>query len=252
VSRRFTHPLQALEPIRTVDGSLCLMMLNPSGGLVGGDRLRTSVEIGRDAAAVLTTASATKAYRTLGDAASHQTNVTLRDGAVLEYLPDHLIPHIGAALRQSLCIEMAPRSRAIVYDAIAAGRVGRGERWTFREIAGEIIIRRGARPVYVSRSRIIPKAQPLNQIGWMEEFNYLATVVVVADASPIWSSLLNEIDMMLQAFDEINCGVSEIAAGGLVVRLMTRTASDLILAKRNIWAIARRAVLGLEAFDLRK
>ena len=37
--RRFTHPLQALAPVRAPDGSLCLMMLNPSGGLVGGDPL---------------------------------------------------------------------------------------------------------------------------------------------------------------------------------------------------------------------
>src|ERR1700722_18176296 len=39
--RPFTHPLQALEPLRADDGSLCLMMLNPGGGIVGGDRLRT-------------------------------------------------------------------------------------------------------------------------------------------------------------------------------------------------------------------
>src|SRR5580698_4734086 len=75
--RRFTHPLQALEPTRTADGSLCLMMLNPSGGLVGGDRLSTSVHIGPGAAVVLTTASATKVYRTEGEAASHRTAITL-------------------------------------------------------------------------------------------------------------------------------------------------------------------------------
>lgn len=250
--RRFTHPLQALEAVRTADGTLCLMMLNPSGGLVGGDRLRTRVEIGSDAAVVLTTASATKAYRTIGDSAAHQTIVSLCDGAVLEYLPDHLIPHPGAAVRQSLLIEMASGSRAIVYDAIAAGRIGRAERWAFRELDSEIVIKRAGRPVYISRSRIIPRAQPLSQPGWMEEFNYLASVVVVADASPVWASALDEIDAMLQGFHQINYGVSEIAAGGWVVRLMTRTATDLIAAKQNIWAIARRKVLGLEAFDLRK
>ncbi len=228
------------------------MMLNPSGGLVGGDRLRTRVEIGSDAAVVLTTASATKAYRTIGDSAAHQTIVSLCDGAVLEYLPDHLIPHPGAAVRQSLLIEMASGSRAIVYDAIAAGRIGRAERWAFRELDSEIVIKRAGRPVYISRSRIIPRAQPLSQPGWMEEFNYLASVVVVADASPVWASALDEIDAMLQGFHQINYGVSEIAAGGWVVRLMTRTATDLIAAKQNIWAIARRKVLGLEAFDLRK
>jgi len=250
--RRFTHPLQALAPIRTADGSLCLMMLNPSGGLVGGDRLRTSVEVGPGAAVVLTTASATKVYRTEGEAASHRTLITLRDGAALEYLPDHVIPHTGSVLRQSLSVEMAPGSRAIVYDAIAAGRIGRGERWDFREMASEIAIRRDDRPVYISRSRIIPRVQPLTQPGWMEAFNYLATVVVVADSITAWSRVLDEIDVTLRQHPAVYSGVSEISAGGWVVRLMTRTAADLIIAKGKIWAIARRAVLGLDAFDLRK
>ncbi len=228
------------------------MMLNPSGGLVGGDRLRTSVEVGPGAAVLLTTASATKVYRTKGEAASHGTLITLRDGAALEYLPDHVIPHPGSVLRQSLRIEMAPGSRAIVYDAIAAGRIGRGERWDFREMASEIAIRRNCRPVYISRSRITPGDQPLTQPGWMEEFNYLATVVVVADAIRAWASVLDEIEMTLRQCPAIYSGVSEISAGGWVVRLMTRTAADLIVAKGKIWAIARKAVLGLDAFDLRK
>lgn len=228
------------------------MMLNPSGGLVGGDRLCTYVEVGPGAAVLLTTASATKVYRTKGEAASHRTLITLRDGAALEYLPDHVIPHIGSVLRQSLRVEMAPGSRAIVYDAIAAGRIGRGERWDFREMASEITIRRDGRPVYISRSRITPGTQPLSQPGWMEGFNYLATVVVVADAITAWSSVLDEIEVTLRQYPGIYSGVSEISAGGWVVRLMTHTAADLILAKGKIWAIARRAVLGLDAFELRK
>jgi urease accessory protein len=228
------------------------MMLNPSGGLVGGDRLSTSVQIGPGAAVVLTTASATKVYRTEGESASHRTTINLGQGATLEYLPDHVIPHAGAALRQSLSIEMAPGARAIVYDAIAAGRIGRNECWNFREMHSEIVIRRDGRPVYLNRSRIIPRAQPLTQLGWMEEFNYLATVVVVADATAGWSSVLDETDATLQQLPGINFGVTEISAGGWIVRLMTHTAAELIVAKTKIWAIARRAILGFEAFDLRK
>jgi urease accessory protein len=228
------------------------MMLNPSGGLVGGDRLSTSVQIGPGAAVVLTTASATKVYRTEGEAASHRTAITLGQGATVEYLPDHVIPHTGAALRQSLSIEMAPGARAIVYDAIAAGRIGRNECWNFREMHSEIAIRREGRPVYLSRSRIIPLAQPLTQLGWMEEFNYLATVVVIADTTAAWSSVLDETDATLRQLPGVNFGVTEISAGGWVVRLMTHTATELIVAKTYVWSIARRAILGLETFDLRK
>jgi urease accessory protein len=96
--RRFAHPLQALEPFRAPDGSLCLMMLNISGGMVGSDRLTTKIELGRDTHAVLTTASAAKAYRSESAVASQYTQITLGENAALEYLPDHLIPHAGPRL----------------------------------------------------------------------------------------------------------------------------------------------------------
>jgi hypothetical protein len=77
-------------------------------------------------------------------------------------------------------------------------------------------------------------------------------VVIVADSITAWSSVLDEIHLTLRQQPGVYSGVSELSAGGSVVRLMTRTAADLIVAKGKIWAIARRAVLGLEAFDLRK
>ena len=68
---------------------------------------------------------------------------------------------------------MAPGSRAIIYDAMAAGRVGRGERWQFRSVRSEMAITHDGRPLYLSRTLITPASQPLNQLGWMEDANYL-------------------------------------------------------------------------------
>src|ERR1700733_11216458 len=93
--RRFIHPLQALEPFHAPDGTLCMLMLNISGGMVGGDRLSTSIEIGDGAHALLTTPSASKAYRTIDPVAMQLSRITLGTDAILEYLPDHLIPHAG-------------------------------------------------------------------------------------------------------------------------------------------------------------
>ena len=45
--RRFTLPLQALESVELDDsGVATLLLLNPTGGLVGGDVLETSVALG--------------------------------------------------------------------------------------------------------------------------------------------------------------------------------------------------------------
>src|SRR6266571_9532388 len=40
---RFTLPLQALTPIALEDGTAYLMLLNPTGGVLGGDHLLTEM-----------------------------------------------------------------------------------------------------------------------------------------------------------------------------------------------------------------
>jgi urease accessory protein len=254
--RRFTHPLQALEPVRASDGTLYLMMLNTSGGMVGGDHLRTTVDIGADAEVALITASANKAYRSMGPATIQESSVHIRRGATLEYLPDHLIPHPGSIVHQSLRVEMESRSRAIIYDAIAAGRIGRGERWNFAELRAETTITRESRPLYINRARIIPASQALNELGWAQDFNYLASFVIVGDSAPDgtayrWSSLSDALDAALRYCGAYG-GVSQLERYGGIVRFMAHSASDLSRTTQTLWGVARRFLLRREAFAWRK
>jgi len=241
-----------MEPFRAADGSLCLMMLNISGGMVGSDRLTTEINLGAGAQAVLTTASAAKAYRSEGAIASQHTVITLDENAVLEYLPDHLIPHAGAAIEQTLKIEMAKGSRSIVYDAMAAGRIGRGERWQFRTITSEVAISQSGRPRYMNRARIEPASQPLADLGWMENCNYLATMVMAGDDDHDWTGLAIALHRALQGIRGVQGSASWIAHGGCVARFMSVSADALNRTAMKLWAIARRDLLGLEGFPLRK
>ena len=229
-----------------------MMMLNISGGMVGGDRLDTTIELRPHAHAVLTTASAAKAYRTEEAVASQDTKITLGAHATLEYLPDHLIPHAGAAIDQTLRIDMTRGSRAIVYDAMAAGRVGRGERWKFRELNSEVAITHDGHPRYLNRTRIRPASQPLDQLGWMESCNYLGTIAMATDEPRDWKRLAAVLDRELQGIEGVQGSASPIAHGGCVARFITVSADSLNRSALRVWAIARRELIGMEAFSLRK
>jgi urease accessory protein len=228
------------------------MMLNISGGMVGGDRLSTTIELGANAHAVLTTASAAKAYRTEEAVALQHTKITMGAHATLEYLPDHLIPHAGAAVDQVLRIDMTKGSRAIVYDAMAAGRVGRGERWQFRELTSEVALTHDGRPRYLNRTRIAPALQPVDQLGWMERCNYLGTIVMATDEPCDWKGLAAVLDGELQGIEGVQGSASPIAHGGCVARFITVSADSLNRCALKIWAIARRELIGRAAFSLRK
>lgn len=251
--RRFTLPLQALEPTPLdKDGSLFLMLLNPTGGLLGGDHLKTEVMLGPGAHVCLTTPSATKVYRTLGPPAVQETAIRLGEGAVLEYLPEHVIPHPGSALHQSLKIEMEAGSCAIISDAFAVGRLARGERWGFQEIVNQITVSSKGRSAFLERMRLVPSEMIPAALGGMEEFGYLATLVLVADSFGKWESVARALNELLTSAVSVLGGVSQISCGGCVVRFLAASAHDLTQMIRDLWSLARLLMLGLPAADLRK
>ncbi len=72
VERRYALPLQALEVMDLEAGGAALMLLNPTGGVLGGDRLETRVRLGAGSRVCLTTPSATRVYRSAGAPAVHR------------------------------------------------------------------------------------------------------------------------------------------------------------------------------------
>jgi urease accessory protein len=248
--------LQAQTPVELADGTACLMLLNPTGGLVGGDFLLSQIILEAGTQVCLTTPSATRVYRTLDPPAVQETHIQAGEGASLEYVPDHVIPHRDSKFRQSLRVEMDCGSRAIFWDALAAGRVARGERWQFHEVDSRIEVTLRGKPVYLNRTRINPASLDPNRLGFAQDFSYMGTLLVVSDATTRWNEVtaaLNaELENTPQVFAGVNAGVSALAANGCVVKLLARSASDLMRAQTALWGRARQAVFGSPAMDLRK
>src|SRR3989442_350682 len=126
---RYRLPLQVLSPMALGDPAPVVSLLNPTGGLLRGDRLTIDVTIGPAAHGCLTTPSATKVYRTAGAAAEQRVHIRLGAGAILEWVPDHTIPFAGSAFRQAIDCEAEDGATLILTDAFAPGRIARGEAW---------------------------------------------------------------------------------------------------------------------------
>src|SRR3989475_6995811 len=107
---RYRLPLQVLSPMALDDPAAVVSVLNPTGGLVGGDRLTIDVTIGPAAHGCLTTPSATKVYRTAGAAAEQRGHNCPRARAILEWGPHPTIPLAGAALRPALHLQAEGRA----------------------------------------------------------------------------------------------------------------------------------------------
>lgn len=249
---RFTLPLQVLTPLELEDGTAFLMLLNPTGGVVGGDHLLTEIIQEENTHVCLTTPSATRVYRTAESPALLETVIRIREGATLEYLPDHVIPHAASALRQSLRVEMSRGSRAILLDSFAAGRVARGERWDFSQIDSRMEVNLYGRRVFMNRTLINPAAQQPAQLGVMEEFSYMACLGLFADRFENWPAVVASMNAGLENVPQVKGGVSLLSHGGCVVRYLANSASDMTRANKILWDAARELVVQLPRFDHRK
>ena len=242
---RSTLPLQASNPmeIEGSSGAAWVMLLNPTGGLLGGDSLTTTIDLAKDTHAVLTTPSATKVYRANSAPTSHRTAIHLAEDAVLEYLPDHVIPHPGASLVQSLSIDMEPGSSAIVQDAFSVGRVARGERWLFKELTTEVLISRSGQPVCRDRICIQPESWIPSGLGGMQGASYAATMLLCADASLDWPDIADTFTNCFTDNQDATGAASPVANGGCLIRYYTHSAQCLKQVTRALWATARCALL---------
>ncbi|HEV8327978.1 MAG TPA: urease accessory protein UreD [Nitrospiraceae bacterium] len=130
-------------PPSYLDDSGCAYtwLVNPSGGLVGGDHVSVEAQLHAGTHVLMTSPSANRVYRSLSEPAVQEVQLSVGPEARLEWLPEVTIPFAGSRLRQSIHVDLAPGATVVLWDAIASGRVAMRERWAFAAIENEICIR---------------------------------------------------------------------------------------------------------------
>lgn len=246
---RYTLPLQVMAPMSLEDPAAIVSILNPTGGLVGGDRLAIDIDVRPGAHAVLTTPSATKVYRAAAGPAVQTVRITAAVGATVEWMPDHTIPFPGAALRQAIDVQLADGARLLLVDAFAAGRIARGEAWRFANLETAVTIRDGRGRLFIDRW-VLGGGDTWAGPGFTDGRPYFATVIVVADSGV--GRFQAEVDAAFAGREEVAVAVGALRRRGLVLRCLAADAPALVGALQAVWDLARDTVLGLPALALRK
>jgi urease accessory protein len=252
-ARRFTLPLQALEPMDLDgDGVATLLLLNPTGGLLAGDRLETDVALGPGSRVCLSTPSATRIYRSPGPAAVQRITIDVGPGAALEWMPDHLIPSPGARLQQSTEVRLAADATLLHLDAWAVGRAARGEAWGFDLLDSSLLVRDETGPLLRERS-ILTGRPPRDGLGGTEGFAYAATLIAMRPIGEGWDDLARALQASVDAAAAGGrTGVTTLARGGVLARVLCPTAPALQTVTHALWDACRRRLLGLPPARLRK
>ena len=234
-----------LDPVPA--GLLTLYLQSVSGGIYRGERLALSLAAEANAAAQVTTQSATIIHR-MKDGGEARQDMTIRAaaGAVLEYLPDPLILFPGARFETSLRVVAEPSATVIVCDAFtqhdseAAG--GR-----FARLASDTRIERPDGTLLAfDRFDIAGDLGAAHFDGAGGEFPAQGTLMAVHDGCPP-QELATALREGLGDCSGVYAGASTMPHGcGAWARILAADGHALRAALKAAWAAARRKVSGAE------
>jgi len=244
-------PLQGLPPsYQDGDDEAYLYLLNPTGGIVQGDRLQTVITLEPGARAVISTQSATKVYRMDEAYAEEINHYTLEGDAVLECLPDQTIPFAGSRFYRSTQIDLDPDATLILTDLLAAGRVARGERFGFEQLFVQVDIHVGGEPYLVDRLHLSPSDGAMDRLGlWNAHVHYGS---LYAYSPRLDDHLATALAELIEGRDGVYGGAGQPAPGFAVARVLGPTTWAVRELLYDAWDLLRRSLVGKPARPLRK
>ncbi|MFI5090382.1 MAG: urease accessory protein UreD [Terriglobales bacterium] len=252
-------PLQVVRAFALEDGGALAHLHNVSGGLLGGDRLELRARVGTGANAQLTTTGATRIYRPreLAADAVQSNRISVGENALLEYVPDPIIPFAGARFRQQTTIKLAPGAGLFWWEILAPGREARGELFAYDRMELKMDIWTPNRLIAAERVRLEPPMHALSSLARLGDYRYWATFYIcrVGAGPKLWATAeerLRAVAASVSPTGETRWGISTLAADGLVVRCLSRQGRWVLAGLREIWTTAKSLLYGREAIPPRK
>ncbi|NKX45875.1 urease accessory protein UreD [Roseicyclus persicicus] len=133
-----------------------VVFLNTAGGITGGDRLAYTLDVAAGAAAVGTTQTAERAYRSAGGVARVEARLSVGAGGRLHWLPQEMILFDGAAVDRRVTVEMAGDAELVLLETLVLGRAAMGERLADLQLTDRREVIRDGRPAMVEAIRLGP------------------------------------------------------------------------------------------------
>lgn len=252
-------PLRVVRAFALDDGSALAHLHNVSGGLLGGDRLSLAVNAGAGTSVQLTTTGATRIYRARKNAPfTMQTNeIRVGENALIEYVPDAIIPFAGARFAQRTRIDLGPGAGLFWWEVIAPGREASGEVFAYEHIEMRTDVTANGRLIAAESIRLDPRNSALRSTARLGEYRYWATFYIcrVGLDAAAWLAAeahLREKARELNRPGETLWGVSALLADGLVVRGLAIRGRDALGGLHALWDAAKRRLYGRAAVPPRK
>jgi urease accessory protein len=244
----FCAPVHLSKPYHDED-TLVVNIVNPTAGLLSGDRVHFDVSVETGARVLLTAPSASRAHRIVEGDARVTQEYRVAAGGWLESWPEIFIPQGGARYRQQTSLRVDEGGGALLIEMLAPGRTASGEIHAFTELDWETDVFLGNMKIARERYRLSPESAVLAALREQFATPYYASGLVVTPQLPATDDCWQRIHDLHR--DDAWVGCSPLTRGGSAIRIFAAGSVEL---RKTVAAIRHEiyAALGRRPPALRR
>ncbi len=220
-----------------------ILFINPTGGIVQGDRYSYKIELKENAEAFITDTTATKVYKMDLNYASKQVDVYLGKNSRLEYLPREIMAFLDSRWHQRVTFHVDEGAKFLYCEIFCPGRVERGEFWDFEIYSSKIIIENNGNLILNESTEFTRQDKDVLDVIFGDKKYYLKAYWYSDNAV----KMKKEID-----FGNVLGGATEMSnKKGITIKALSMDLNDLKKLQSRIWQIFRKTETGMEVPELR-
>lgn len=223
---RFTAPYKVLSPFRRENGSIQVMILAVSAGILEGDTQMIEIETEPGAEMECTSQSFEKIHKMKNGFAERKTQIRVADQSRLFYRPLPVIPFAESDFRNQteICLDGAD-SQMVYQEILSCGRSACGERFRYRRYHSRIQVKRAGKMIYRENCRFDPEVYEMETMGMFEGHSHLANLLLFG--IQIDENKKMRVREILERDSQVCGGFSMTAYGDMVIRMLGDRAQEL-------------------------
>lgn len=232
---------------KEMPGMPCLYILSSGGPNVDGDRYQQDIIVEKDAYGWISTGAATKLAEMKYNYSGMIQNITLEEGAYLEFMPEPVFPCRHTRFICDTTLNVHPTATVVYSEIYMSGRkyYGDGEMFVYDVLS---VCSHGHRPdgslLFREKFVIDPVKQNLRQLGIMGDYEIFANVILMAPlevAEKVYAQTTPQIDRE----HNVAIGITTLPNGaGLLFKVLGMKTSQVKKAVREFVSRVRMAVKG--------
>jgi urease accessory protein len=247
VDRDHFGPLLVQKPLYPEGREVChAVIIHPPGGVVGGDELEITANVGQMAQVQITTPGAAKWYKANGHVSHQNIRLNVGAGGSLEWVPQETIFFDNADLVLDHQVRLEKDANYIGCEILCFGRTASGESFNGGRIRQRTRIYRDGKLIWLEQIRLLGGSPAMKGPLGLAGRTVCATLILTG--KPIQRELIESAREGAESIagDASRIGVSQLKSA-VVARYLGDSSETARHVMLHIWGLFRPVILGRAA-----